>query len=167
MVCPMLEPVGSRASCRVLWHKLLHLGLDTRDPRRGGMQSSCPGGCGKLSKDLWLETQLIRGMRRFLKVAPAAPHQLGTGWGCVCSLLRGEVSLWKVRSKQQILLQKNAVSHILHQLIFFWRANHCSFEKGTKEISLTSFSASLQYSVHQMCPVYQKIQMLQLSFGIT
>lgn len=126
-----------------------------------GVQSS------PLSEGLWLETQLIGGMRGFPKVAPTAPRWPGTGWGRVCSLLRGEVSLQKVRSKQQISLQKNAVFHILHQLIFFWRANHCSFEKGTKEISLTSFSASLQYSVHQMCPVYQKIQMLQLSFGIT
>lgn len=95
--------------------------------------------------------------------------QHGDGWelSVGCCVLPWEGSVHRVASKQQTLLQESAVSHTSRQLIFFWRANHCSSEKGTKEISLTNFSASLQYSVHQMCPVYQKIQMLRLSFGIT
>lgn len=169
MVCPVLEPAGPWDSCWVFWR--FGTSAPTAQPRPGhreaglgGALDSCPGAA---TGGLRLETELTRGMQKFPKAAPAALHQLGTDWGCVGSLLWGEASLQKVRSKQQLLLQKNAVSHILHQLIFFWRANHCSFENGTKELSLTSFSASLQYSVHQMCAVYQKIQMLQLSFGIT
>lgn len=155
-MCTVLD----RGSSRVLWligtsHSAWIWTQETRKAGSGGECRAPTLGAG------------VQGVQRFPKAAPAAPHWLGKGWGCVCSLLGGEVSLHKVRSKQQTSLQKNAVSHILHQLIFFWRANHCSFEKGTKEISLTIFSASLQYSVHQMCPVYQKIQMLQLSFGIT
>lgn len=151
----MLEPAGRQASCTALasapWAG------ESGEPGLGGTELGAGGSSGRVSG--WKLDVLggCEGSRR----------QLGVGWGREFLLLQGEVSLQKVRSKQQIPMQKNAASHILQQLIFFWRVNHCSFEKGTKEISLTSFSASLQYSVHQMCPVYQKIQMLQLPFGIT